>query len=164
MASLALSISSPTPRPTLIATRRIEFPIAHNSFSRWKYSRVDHFIAISAAVRNRLVKDGIPADRMSIVHEGVDVDRIERLPSGNAHAAFYLPTHSPIVGNIGALTSQKSQHDLIEAAALVVRDVPDARFVILGEGELREAWSNRFTASIWNATSCWVGSGPMRWP
>ena len=139
MASLALSISSPTPRPTLIATRRIEFPIARNSFSRWKYSRVDHFIAISAAVRNRLVKDGIPAGRISIVHEGVDVDRIERLPSGNAHAAFYLPTHSPIVGNIGALTSQKSQHDLIEAAALVVRDVPDARFVILGEGELREA-------------------------
>ena len=101
--------------------------------------QVHHFIAISAAVRNRLVKDGIPADRISIVHEGVDVDRIERLPSGNAHAAFYLPTHSPVVGNIGALTSQKSQHDLVEAAALVVRDVPDARFVILGEGELREA-------------------------
>ena len=139
MASLALSISSPTPRPTLIATRRIEFPIARNSFSRWKYSRVDHFIAISAAVRDRLVRDGIPANRISIVHEGVDVDRIERLPSGNAHAAFYLPTHSPIVGNIGALTSQKGQHDLIEAAALVVREVPDARFVILGEGELREA-------------------------
>ena len=96
LASLALSISSPTPRPALIATRRIEFPIAQNSFSRWKYSRVDHFVAISGAVRNRLVKDGIPADRISIVHEGVDVERIERLPSGNAHAAFYLPTHSPV--------------------------------------------------------------------
>jgi glycosyltransferase involved in cell wall biosynthesis len=138
MASLALSILSPTPRPTLVSTRRIEFPIARNSFSRWKYSRVDHFIAISAAVRHRLIADGIPADRISIVHEGVDVDRIERLPGGNVHAAFYLPTHAPVVGNVGALTSQKGQHDLIEAAALVVREVPDARFVILGEGELRE--------------------------
>jgi glycosyltransferase involved in cell wall biosynthesis len=139
MASLALSILSPSPRPTLIATRRIEFRIAHHSFSRWTYSRVDHFIAISTAVRNRLVADGIPAHRISVVHEGVDVDRIERLPGGNVHGAFYLPTHAPVVGNVGALTSQKGQHDLIEAAALVVREVPDARFVILGEGELRES-------------------------
>ena len=32
----------------------------------------------------------------------------------------------------------KGQHYLIEAAAIVVRQVPDVRFVILGEGELRE--------------------------
>jgi glycosyltransferase involved in cell wall biosynthesis len=138
-ASLAISILSPSPRPTLIATRRIEFRLAQNSFSRWKYSRVDHFIAISTAVRNRLIADGIPARRISVVHEGVDVDRIERLPGGNVHGSFYLPTHAPVVGNVGALTSQKGQHDLIEAAALVVREVPDARFVILGEGELRES-------------------------
>ena len=138
MAALALSISSPSPKPMLVATRRIEFRIAHNSFSRWKYSQVDGFIAISGAVRDRLVADGIAADRIFVVHEGVDVDRIQRLPGGNVHAAFYLPTHAPVVGNVGALTSQKGQHALIEAAALVVREVPDARFVILGEGELRE--------------------------
>ena len=138
MAALALSILSPNPRPLLIATRRIEYPIAKNSFSRWKYSRVDHFIAVSAAVQRRLQADGIPVARISVVHEGVDVERIERLQGGNAHAAFFLPTHAPIVGNVGALTAQKAQHDLIEAAALVVREVPDARFVILGDGELRE--------------------------
>ena len=33
----------------------------------------------------------------------------------------------------------KGQRHLIEAAALVVRKVPDARFVIAGEGELRAA-------------------------
>jgi L-malate glycosyltransferase len=137
MASMALSISSPTPRPALIATRRIEFPIARNSFSRWKYSQVDRFVAISAAVRDRLVADGIPRERITVVHEGVDVERIDRLSAESVHAAFYLPTHAPVVGNIGALTAQKGQHDLIEAAALVVREVPDARFVILGEGDLR---------------------------
>jgi glycosyltransferase involved in cell wall biosynthesis len=33
----------------------------------------------------------------------------------------------------------KGQHDLIEAAALVVREVPDGRFVIVGDGELRQS-------------------------
>ena len=52
---------------------------------------------------------------------------------------FFLPTHAPVVGNIGALVPQKGQHHLIDAAAIVVRAVPDVRFVIVGEGELRPA-------------------------
>jgi glycosyltransferase involved in cell wall biosynthesis len=53
------------------------------------------------------------------------------------HAALYLPTHAPVVGTIGALVAQKAQHHLIDAAAIVTKEVPDVRFVILGEGELR---------------------------
>jgi L-malate glycosyltransferase len=139
MAATALSIASPSPAPPLVASRRIEFRIAHNSFSKWKYSRVDCFVAISEAVRERLIADGIPRQKTTVVHEGVDVERITHLPTANVHAAFYLPTHAPIVGNIGALVAQKGQHHLIDAAAIVVRAVPDSRFVICGEGELRPA-------------------------
>jgi len=139
MASTALSIASPTPRPPLVASRRIEFRIAHNSFSRWKYSQVDCFIANSGAIRDRLVADGIPRPKIVVVNEGVDVERIVRLPAANVHAEFYLPTHAPIVGNVAALVPHKGQQHLIDAAALVVREVPDARFVIVGDGELREA-------------------------
>jgi len=38
---------------------------------------------------------------------------------------------------VAALVPHKGQRHFIEAAALVVREVPDARFVIAGEGELR---------------------------
>jgi L-malate glycosyltransferase len=139
MAATALSIASPTPRPALVASRRIEFRIARHSFSRWKYSQVDCFLAISRAVRDRLVADGIPAAKIEVVHEGVDVERIVHLPSGNLHAALFLPAGAPVVGSIGALVAQKAQHTLIEAAALAVRQVPDMRLVVLGEGELRAA-------------------------
>ena len=139
MAATALSIASPSPEPPLVASRRIEFRIAHNSFSRWKYGRVACFIAISEAVRDRLIADGIPREKTTVVHEGVDVERIVHLPAANVHAAFFLPTHAPVVGNIGALVAQKGQHHLVDAAAIVLRAVPDARFVILGEGELRPA-------------------------
>jgi len=139
MAATALSIASPSPPPPLVASRRIEFRIAHNSFSKWKYGRVDCFVAISEAVRERLVADGIPRNKITVVHEGVDVERIVHLQTANVHAAFYLPTHAPVVGNIGALLPQKGQHHLIDAAAIVVRAVPDSRFVICGDGELRQA-------------------------
>jgi glycosyltransferase involved in cell wall biosynthesis len=139
MAATALSIAAPTPRPVFVASRRIEFRIGRNSFSRWKYSQVDGFLAISGAVRDRLVADGIAASKVMVVHEGVDVERLAHLPAGNVHAALYLPTHAPVVGNIGALVPQKAQHHLVDAAAIVVKQVPDARFVIFGEGELRES-------------------------
>ena len=50
---------------------------------------------------------------------------------------FWLPHGAPVVGNVAALVGHKGQRHLIAAAARVVREVPDARFLILGEGELR---------------------------
>lgn len=139
MASTALSILSPTPKPPLVASRRIVSSMAKNSFSRWKYSQIDCFIVNSLAIRDRLAGEGIPREKVTVVNEGVDVERIVRTPAANVHAAFYLPTHAPIVGNVAALVPQKGHHHLIDAAALVVREVPDARFVIVGDGELRPA-------------------------
>ena len=85
-----------------------------------------------------LVGDGVPADRTVTVHEGIDVEHVVAAPAVNVHEAFWLPHGSPVVGNVAALVPHKGQRYLIEAAHLVVQQVPDARFVILGEGELRE--------------------------
>ena len=76
--------------------------------------------------------------RVVTVHEGIDVDRIDTTPTVNVHEALWLPHHAPLVGNVAALVPHKGQRYLIEAAHLVVQRIPDARFVILGEGELRE--------------------------
>jgi glycosyltransferase involved in cell wall biosynthesis len=141
MASLALSLGSATTAamPALVASRRVDFRLKGNSFSRWKYRQVDCFIAASEAIRRMLVADGVPPERAVTVHEGVDVERIAALPAVNVHEAFWLPHRAPVVGNVAALVAHKGQRHLIDAARLVVRELPDARFIILGEGELREA-------------------------
>ncbi len=140
MAALALSMGSAKggSAPALVASRRVDFHLKGNSFSRWKYRQVDCFIAASEAIRQMIVADGIPADRTVTVHEGIDVDHVLAAPAVNVHELFWLPHHAPVVGNVAALVPHKGQRYLIEAAHLVVQQVPDARFVILGEGELRE--------------------------
>jgi L-malate glycosyltransferase len=139
MASTALSMAAPVPRPPLVVSRRSEFRIATNSFARWKYSEVDCFVASSASIRDRLVIDGIARERTVVIHPGVDVEHVAAAPAANVHAEFFLPVHAPVVGNVAALTPQKGHHHLIEAAALVLPAIPDARFVIVGEGPLRAA-------------------------
>jgi glycosyltransferase involved in cell wall biosynthesis len=136
MASLALSMLTP-PVPPLVASRRVDFHLKRSSFSRWKHRQVHLFIAASEAIRQILLHDGVAEDDVVTVHEGIDVDRIQHLPTVNLHAALFLPHGAPIVGNVAALVSHKGQRHLIDAASLVVREMPDTRFVILGEGPLR---------------------------
>jgi glycosyltransferase involved in cell wall biosynthesis len=138
MASLGLSLGSPTPAPALIVSRRVDFHLNRNSFSRWKHRQVDFFIAASEAIRKMLVADGVPSERAITVHEGIDLEHVLAAPPVNVHEAFWLPHRAPVVGNVAALVPHKGHRHLIEAAHLVVREMPDTRFLILGEGELRE--------------------------
>src|SRR5712692_3987507 len=137
MAALALSLGSPRPAPALVASRRVDFHLKGNSFSRWKHRQVDCFIAASEAIRRMHVEEGVPSDRTITVHEGIDVEHVLAAPRVNVHETFWLPHGAPVVGNVAALVPHKGQRYLIDAAHLVVQQVPDARFVILGEGELR---------------------------
>ncbi len=139
MAALALSMSTQLAKPPLIASRRVDFHLKGNSLSRWKYRQVDCFICASGAIRQMLVADGVPPVRAVTVHEGIDLGRVDAAPPANLHEDLWLPHHAPIVGNVAALVPHKGQRHFIEAARLVLPHVPDARFVIAGEGELRPA-------------------------
>jgi len=145
MSALALSMGAASIQrsggraPALVAARRVDFHLRGNSLSRWKQRQVDCFIAASEAIRQMLVADGVPAERTITVHEGIDVEHVFAAPPVNVHEAFWLPHHAPVVGNVAALVPHKGQRHLVDAAQLVVREIPDARFVILGEGELRDA-------------------------
>lgn len=144
MAGMALSFGAASRwnerrrAPALVAARRVDFHLKANSFSRWKYRQVDAFIAASEAIRQMLIGDGVEPRRAMTVHEGIDVDHIDAVPAVDVHEALWLPHHAPLIGNVAALVPHKGQRYFIEAAHLVVQKVPDARFVILGEGELRE--------------------------
>jgi len=141
MASLALSLgaaASRSKRTALVAARRVDFHLKGNSFSRWKYRQADVFIAASDAIRTMLIGDGVESNRVVTVHEGIDVEHVIATPAVNVHEAFWLPHGAPVVGNVAALVPHKGQRYLIDAAHLVIREMPDVRFVILGEGELRE--------------------------
>jgi glycosyltransferase involved in cell wall biosynthesis len=137
MASLAISLNPALPAPLLVASRRVDFPLKTHAFSRWKYRQVDLFLCASDAIRRILAGHGVEPDRLVTVHEGIDLAHVDAAPTADLHAQFWLPHGVPIVGNIGALVPHKGQRHLVDAVPLVLRDVPDAHFVIAGEGELR---------------------------
>jgi glycosyltransferase involved in cell wall biosynthesis len=139
LTAMALQMRNGLERPPLVvAARRVDFHLKRHAFSRWKHSHVHVFIAASRVIASILMDDGIARDRIEVVHDGVNVGLVDKQPAVDAHAAFWLPHGAPLVGNVAALAAHKGQKHLVAAAKTVVRAVPDARVLIVGEGELRE--------------------------
>jgi glycosyltransferase involved in cell wall biosynthesis len=132
--------------PLVVASRRVDFHLKRHAFSKWKYRHVDVFVAASRAIAAILGQDGVEGDRIEVVHDGVDVGHIDRQPVVDACGAFWLPRGSRLVGNVAALAPHKGQRHLVAAAAQVVREIPDARFLIVGDGELRDTLQHQIAS------------------
>ena len=139
MTGLALSLGGSALRARFVASRRVDFHVGRNAFSRWKYRQVECFICASALIRSMLIADGVAPERTTVVYEGIDLDHVAAAPPINVHAEFWLPHQAPVIGNVAALVPHKGQRYLIQAAGQVLQRVPDARFLIVGDGELKDA-------------------------
>jgi glycosyltransferase involved in cell wall biosynthesis len=123
-----------------IVARRVDFSIHRHalSLSGWKYRfGVDRYIAVSGAVRDQLVKDGLAASRISVVHDGVDPTRFQAGDAARARADLAVPAGVPLIGCVAHFAWHKSLETLIAAAADVVAALPDARIALIGDGDLR---------------------------
>ena len=127
-----------------IVSRRVIAPVAVGLLSAFKYHHgVARYIAISEAVRDTLLRGGVEPERVVVVHSGIELDRLAGATAAGLREELGLPTEAPVVGHVGALTRAKGQRTLLEAVPLVLEAEPQARFVIVGDGELGEALQAR---------------------
>lgn len=126
----------PRARTVLVASRRVDFAM-RGPLSRWKYRRCRRVIAVSEAVARVLARDGMPADAVRVVYEGVP-DRAAATTGSDVLGSLGIPAGAPVVGNVAALTGHKDHATLLAAAVAVRARVPEVRFVIVGHGELED--------------------------
>ena len=120
-----------------IATRRVDFRV-RGMLSRLKYRSCGRVVAVSQAIVDVLVADGVPGQQIRLVHEGVQ--ERDPLPGGaDALRQLGVPEGAPVVGVVAALTGHKDHETLLAAARLVIAQRPEAYFVLAGDGELRAA-------------------------
>jgi glycosyltransferase involved in cell wall biosynthesis len=85
----------------------------------------------------------IPADRTHVVYLGVPLGEFSRPRSEQevraARAALGVPDGALAVGTVTRLMPSKGNEYLVTAAPDVIRQVPEARFYVAGEGELQRA-------------------------
>lgn len=96
-------------------------------------------IAVSRAVRDDLVEQGMDPSRVVVIRNGIEIP--ERNPDSGRRLRRELGIGADdlVAGMVGRLSPQKDYPTFLRAARLLAGEFPRARFLIAGEGPLRES-------------------------
>jgi glycosyltransferase involved in cell wall biosynthesis len=124
-----------------------------------KYGRfAQRHIAVSASGRELLVtKYAFPARLVEVIHNGVDATQHRPLPAGERAqlrralgqviAGESWSDDTNIIATVARLSLQKGLGDLVQAAAAVGPRRPEARFLIIGDGDQRATLAAQIAAA-----------------
>jgi len=115
--------------------------LPHRFYSRTHYLFADGVIAISNAVARGLIdREKVPEDKVKVVYNGTDFSRFNSGVSGDEVRKSWGLSDKPVIGTVAAMNRPKGkgQEYLIEAAQIVKIRFPQAKFLIVGTGEIEQ--------------------------
>ncbi len=124
----------------LVRTRHLSTPIARNILTRYLYGVLpDAIITTGEAIRTEMIgRHGFDPRKIVSIPTGIDLTVFSRKAADGAlRRELGLSDQVPLVGTVAVLRGWKGHEDLVEAADVVLRSRPDARFLIVGDGPYR---------------------------
>lgn len=123
----------------------------------------DRLVAVSQQIRDELVALGVaPADRFEVVPYGFDLSAFTVNGSNRSRireqmrAQLGIPPQARVVTLIARLVPIKRVDRFLNVANLL-RDLPDVRFLIVGDGELRQELQSSPDAQALDGRLIWAG-------
>ena len=101
----------------------------------------DQFVMISNYEKMLAVQRHVGrADRMKVIFNGVDTENIRKTAALSmvSRRDVGIPEDAYVIGMVGRISPQKAPDVFVRMAAEVVKKIPKAWFVIVGDGEQRE--------------------------
>ena len=108
--------------------------------------RFERVCMVSAEMRPLLTAAGVRDRAIRLIENGIDTVRFSPDAVPFPRSDFGIADDAVVFGSAMRLTAQKNVPGLIDAFAQVARDIPAAVLVIAGEGELRDAATERVAA------------------
>jgi glycosyltransferase involved in cell wall biosynthesis len=113
----------------VVVSRRVAFPVRRGTFSRWKYRRAAHYIAVSEWVKRTLVEAGVGPGRITVVYDGVPLEPLASKSIDRTHVLAIdsddpgkgkpLIEQAATLANIKVRFSNDVNNDLPKAAVFV---------------------------------------------
>lgn len=111
----------------------------HGLNNRICYNHAHAIIAVSNAVRQHLIAQGLPAERLTVIHNGVDLRAFARPDeSPRLRGQWHLPETAPVLVTVGRLAPTKGHADLLHALAALAANSQwrQLRLLVVGAGPL----------------------------
>lgn len=137
---LAVAVVKTFPRsqmPTIIRTRHRVVPVKNTIANRWMFTRNTHgIISVSqGAARSFGAMQPMLSDKMSVVYSSVDtVNFTPGRRSDSWRESQGVAADAPLIGLIARLQRVKGQKPFLLAARQVLKEFPNAKFLMAGPG------------------------------
>ena len=109
-------------------------------FERFILRRFQAVVTISERMRERLAAKGVPAERLSVVRNWVDLEKIKPLDGPNAFRAEMGLSEDDFVVLYAGQIGLKQALDLVFNAAEILRTEKHIHFVVVGDGPLKSRY------------------------
>ncbi len=153
---LKLSLKTPAILRTVHNGHPLEWrkrPLRRLLFTNLLYPLLyDQEIGVNQDIMRRLNRRWLArwlGRRAICMYNAIDLARFASPPADvlEKRHALGIPPAAFVIGNIGRMVEGKGQETLIEAAALVLKTLPEAFFVLVGDGELAGPLSQQARSS-----------------
>ena len=95
-------------------------------------------IVVSDAVRKFYIEKGIPADKITTIYNGIEINKFKKgIDIKTKKKELGIPLSHFVVGTVGRIELQKGHKYLIDAAFIVKKKIPKVKFLIVGGGSLK---------------------------
>ena len=109
---------------------------------------IDHLIAVSNAIVEKIDAERPGLAPVDLIYNGVDLDRYDHQePCCTLRDEYGMEAGSQIVGVVARLEPEKGHQTLIDAWPHVLRRVPDAYLLVVGEGSRRDYLEHQAAAN-----------------
>ncbi len=95
--------------------------------------RVPHFITISDYMKNSLIKNGYPNDRMTVLANPVCPREVSIKKISELRNRYGINTDEQVLGIVGRVVRWKGHVEFLMAAGIVMRTVPRLKVLIVGD-------------------------------
>jgi glycosyltransferase involved in cell wall biosynthesis len=112
----------------------------------------DRVVLVSDEMKTQVRRFALPADT---IYNGIDLGPFSRPKSDMREKMNW--TQRPVIGAIGRLSPEKGIKYLLRAAAKVLEVIPNAMFLIVGDGPDRQSLEAEATALGVQASVCFLG-------
>jgi glycosyltransferase involved in cell wall biosynthesis len=109
-----------------------------NKMIRFILQNASGIIAVSKSLKDEMVKQEITPCKVSVIGNGVNIERFYPLDKNIARKKLELPEYRPIILSVGHLIEGKGFHHLINAIRILRKIQKDIFLIIIGEGECRK--------------------------
>jgi glycosyltransferase involved in cell wall biosynthesis len=89
------------------------------------------------AVRGWLIEQGVAQRKIRVIRNGIIPSDLGLIADPTVREEFGIPADAPLIGAVCRLNPVKGVDYLIEAAAVILRRHPQARFMIVGDGDYK---------------------------